>query len=122
MSDLTSSINLYDSEIDTIHRIIEALRRRASGPVSYQAFQDEVIQRFHDAGFKADVRWYETDQEGVLMPEIQIMDRIDPNFVWDPDRQVHEVTGDLLNLGEGGVISSKDAMAQVRATEQQHKH
>lgn len=118
MSDLTSSINLYDSEIDTIHRIVETLRRRAEGPVSYQAFQDEVIQRFHDAGFKVDVRWYETDQKGVLMPEIQIMDRVDPNFVWDPDRQVHEVTGDLLNLGEGGVISSKDAMAQGR----EHKH
>ena len=106
MTDLTASINLYDSEVNTIHQVVEVLRRRAEGRRNYQQFQDEVIERFHDAGFVADVRWYETDQEGVLMPEIQITDRVDKNFQWDPNQQVSEVTNDLLGLGEGGVIKS----------------
>lgn len=106
MSDLTKSINVYDSEVNEIHRVVEALRRRAESPVSYQAWQDEAIARFHDIGFEVDVRWWSTDVEGMLIPEINIKDRVDKNFVWDPDRQVHEVTGDLLDLGEGGVIKS----------------
>jgi hypothetical protein len=106
MTDLTKSINVYDSEINEIHRVLEILRRKAESPQSYQAFQDEVIERFHDIGFVVDVRWYDTNVEGVLLPEINIQDRVDKNFLWDPNQQVHEVTGDLLSLGDGGVIKS----------------
>jgi hypothetical protein len=106
VTDLTASINLYDSEIDTIHRVVEILRQRSESRRNYQEFQDEVKARFHDAGFVVDVVWYETNVEGVLMPEIVIKDRVDTGFQWDPNQQVHEVTSDLLNLGEGGVIKS----------------
>lgn len=106
MTELTASINLYDSEIDEIHKVVEILRIRSQSRRNYQEFQDEVIDRFHKAGFVADVRWYETNVEGVLMPEIQITDRVDKGFQWDPNQQVHEVTSDLLSLGEGGVIKS----------------
>lgn len=119
MGDLTSTINLYDSEVDEIHKIIEILRRRAEGRRNYQEFQDEVIARFHDAGFVADVRWYDSNVEGVLIPEIQITDRVNKDFKFDPNQQVHEVTNDLLSLGEGGVIKSSAAMDQMA---KEHKH
>ena len=121
MSDLTKSINVYDSEINQIHHILETLRRKAETPRSYQEFQDEVIARFYDIGFVVDVRWYDTNVEGVLMPEINIQDRVDKSFVFDQDQQVHEVVGDLLNLGQGGVIKSSDALSAM-AKEHHHKH
>lgn len=103
--DVTKSLSVHDSEILKIERILNAMRIKAQSAVNYQAFQDEIIERFADIGFDVDVRWYETNVERVLMPEINIKGRVEPK-VFDSDQQVHEVTNDLLGLGDGGVIKT----------------
>jgi len=97
---------IYDSEIDKIHRLLEDLRRKAETPQNLQAFQDEIKERFADLGFVVTVKWWESNVQGVSIPEIEITGRTDPNFVFDQNQQVHEVTNDRLGIGEGGVIKS----------------
>lgn len=108
--DVTKTIDVYDSEIADIQRVLEALRARAAHRVNYDAFQREAIERFADIGFKVDVRWYETDVEGVLQPEVNIVGRTESGHVFDRDRQVHEVVNDYLGLGEGGVVKVDKGM------------
>lgn len=113
-----SAYEIYDHEIDKIHRTLEALRIKAQSPQNYQAFQDEIKERFADLGFVVTVKWWETNVEGVLQPEIEITGRTESGFVFDRDQQTHEVTNDLLDLGTGGVIKSSEGMAKI----EQHKH
>jgi hypothetical protein len=104
-------MDVHDSEINEIHKILQILRKRAAISHSYQSFQDEIIDRFARIGFVVDVRWYETDQADVKMPEINISGRTDPDYVFDRDKQTHEVTSDLLDIGGGGVIKVDKGMA-----------
>lgn len=101
-----SAYEIYDHEINQIHHLLEALRRKAETPQDYQAFQDEIKERFADIGFVVDVKWWETNVEGVKRPDIEITGRTDSGFNFDRDQQVHEVTNDLLGLGVSGVIKS----------------
>lgn len=101
---LTSRVEIHDSEVIEIERIVKILNDKAhSGRLDYDAFQREIKDRFHTLGFIVDVKWYTTNVDGVLVPEIDIQDRTERRQ-FDHDRQVHEVTNDLLELGEGGVI------------------
>lgn len=111
--DLTKTMDVHDSEINEIHKVLTILRRRSESARNYASFQDEIIERFAEIGFKVDVRWYDTDVEGVLIPEINITDRVEKNFVFDRDKQVNEVTNDLLGLGEGGVLKVDADMARA---------
>jgi hypothetical protein len=109
--DLTKTMDVHDSEINLIHQVLTILRERAAKSHNYDSFQAEIIDRFARIGFVVDVRWYETNQPGVLMPEINISGRTDDHFVFDRDRQTKEVTNDVLGLGEGGVLKvDKDIM------------
>lgn len=105
-------IELYDSEVLTIEEILAALARRAEGRRDRDAFDREIKERFADAGFAVAVNWYHVaDRAGqevpdVYMPEITINDRVQKGVPFDHDRQVHEVTNDLLELDEGGVIKT----------------
>jgi hypothetical protein len=109
--DLTKTMDVHDSEVNEIHKVLEILRQRATSTHNYDAFQREIIDRFARIGFVVDVRWYETDQPGVLIPEINISARTEADFVFDRDKQTSEVTSDLLGLGEGGVLKvDKDMM------------
>jgi len=109
--DVTKTLDVHDSEVNEIHRVLDILRRRSTSARNYDDFQREIIERFAEIGFVVDVRWYETDQPGTLIPDINISARTEKNFVFDRDRQSHEVVNDLLGLGEGGVIKvDKDTM------------
>lgn len=111
--DLTKTMDVHDSEINMIHEILGVLRRRSASVRNYDDFQREIIDRFERIGFVVDVRWYETDVPGVLMPEINISNRTEKGYVFDRDKQVAEVTGDLLGLGEGGTISVDKEMMKA---------
>lgn len=101
-----STLDIYDSEIAEIERVSNILKVRARQPRNYDDFQREIKERFAEIGFVVDVKWWETNVEGVMMPEIEIIGRVDKSHVFDRDRMVHEVTNDLLDLGEGGVIKT----------------
>lgn len=103
---MSSNIEIMDSEIIRIEAVLKKLNeKQGKGGVNQEAFRKEIIERFAEAGFKVDVKWYTTNVEGVYMPEIDIIDRIEGEF--DPDQMVHEVTNDLLGLGEGGVLKTQ---------------
>lgn len=123
--DLTHGIDLYDSEVIAIGGVIERLRTRASKSVHYDTFQKEIKDRFADIGLVVDVLWYETDQADVKMPEIVIKARTE-SHTFDRDRMVHEVTNDILGLGEGGVIKTDkgqvESMIDGSYRGQAHQH
>ena len=118
---LTANVEVYDSEINEIHKIVEVLRNRSQGAVDYARFTEEIRDRFAGIGFIVSVNWYDTNVEGVLIPEIVIKDRTERGHGFDHDKQVHEVTNDLLGLGEGGVIKS-DPEQFAKPSHQGHQH
>lgn len=113
-------IELYDSEVVTIEAILNTLNIRRAGRREFEAFDREIKERLAEAGFKASVNWWTVaDSDGTVIPDrydpvVTIDGRIAPDggtldagaFEFDHDRQVHEVTHDLLELGEGGVIKT----------------
>lgn len=112
MTTAAPEIELYDSDVKKIMAIQLALQERYQGSMrSYTAFEHEARERFAEAGLLIEVNWYTYEvsgqpQEG-LMPEIKITGRTPGAFVFDHDRQVHEVTHNLLRIpGEEGVIKT----------------
>lgn len=133
---VTSQVSLYDTEIIAIEKILEKLneRRGKTSRMSYEAFTDEVKNRFHEIGLVVSVLWYEAGAEqpdgtlkkieGTLIPEILIKTRTDAKtFAFDHERMQHEVQSDILQLGTGGKLklTAEDAR-KILETEKGHKH
>jgi hypothetical protein len=110
MSDLTSMIELNDSDILRIESVVKILNDRQGKVLNMDAFRRESEERFADAGFRVTVKCYTTNQEGLYAFDIEINDRLEGQF--DPDQMVHEATNDVLELGTGGVIKSAPLLAQ----------
>jgi len=105
MSSLSSQIDLNDSDILTIERVVLKLSEKQSRIVSLEGFRQEIIERFADEGFKVGVNVFEDlSQKGLYAFEIEIQDRLEGEF--DPDRQVYEATADILGLGTQGVTNA----------------
>lgn len=133
---VTSQVNLYDSEIIAVEKVLEKLneRRTRTARMSYEAFTEEARNRFAEIGLVVSVLWYEagTPQadgslkklEGVLIPEILIKARTNAKtFEFDHDRMAHEVQSDLLQLGTGGKIKITASEArEIIAGAKAHKH
>jgi hypothetical protein len=118
---------LLDSEILEIEKVMEAIRLRAERSVEYDAFQREIKERFIRIGFIVDVAWYtagrpdNTLEPGLLIPEITLQRRVEKK-VFDYDQQVAEVTGDILDLGQKGVIKTNDGLREKMMEAKNHKH
>lgn len=99
-------VDLYDSEVEKVGKLLGYFNDLAqSTRISYQDFTDRVKDKFAELGLDADVVWWETQVPGVLIPEIQVKGRLDPNFQWDPERMSREVITDVLGTGEAGAIN-----------------
>lgn len=132
---VSSEVNLYDSEIIKVESVLDKLneRRHKTARVNYEAYTDEVKNRFHEIGLVASVLWYEAGAEqpdgslkkieGVLIPEIVIKARTDKKFQFDHDKMAHEVQSDILQLGTGGKVklTAEDAR-KILETAKGHKH
>ena len=108
-------IEIYDHEIDEVSKVLATLQQRAKeGSRNYGDFEREIRDRFAEIGFVVSVTWHsyaigKIVQTGSAMPEVTITSRTDPSFQWDPDRQVHEVTANILEIpGQEGVIKTDD--------------
>lgn len=103
---LTANCEIHDSEILAIEEVLLRLRERAdSGGMDLGLFDQEIQERFAAIGFVTTVNWFYTNVEGVKIPEIVITDRTEKKD-FDYDQQVAEVTRDILDLGQKGVIAS----------------
>lgn len=106
-------IDVYDHEVDELIRVQHVLEQRAHDRMrNYGDFEREIKERFAEIGFVVDVNWFSYAVNGEVqamsaMPEVSVVGRTDPSFVFDQDRQVHEVTSNLLGLsGDQGVIDT----------------
>ncbi len=102
-------IDLYDSEILAAEKVLEALNEKSGKAVPLEAFRKEIIGRFEEIGLVVDPKvWTSALGEGIFEFEIEIQGRTEPR-AFDYDRQVHEVTNDILDLlpnQDKGVIKS----------------
>lgn len=103
-NEVSSKIELLDSEILRLEKVVEALQELQEKPLNLEAFRKDAIERFADAGFRVTALVYDTNITGVYAFDFQIEERLQGEF--DPDRMVREVTDDILELGTGGVIKS----------------
>lgn len=111
-------IDLYDSEILAAEKVLEALNEKRAKVVNLQGFQEEIVGRFEEIGLKVEPKVWATDQDGLFAFDIEIQGRCEPH-AFDYDRQVHEVTSDILDLLPGqdkGVIKSGKLGEQAKHT------
>lgn len=97
MSDLTSEIELLDSEVLQVEGVLKALQEKQRKRVPLEDFRKEAIERFAGIGLKLEVKVFETNQEGVFAFDFIIVDRMEP-VEFDRERQAHEVVNDLLGI------------------------
>jgi hypothetical protein len=119
-------IEVYDSEILEIEAVVETLKQRSEDGrrLDRGQFDREIIDRFAKIGFEVTTQWFHTDLEDVKMPEVTIVGRLGSRQSdFDHDQMAHEVTSDVLGLGQGGVIkTTTDDTGKIKAVEQGHKH
>lgn len=134
-SSLTSAIDLMDAEIPHVEEIVNKLNeKQGKGGIDLEAFRKECIERFGQdwkgpdgkdwPGFVINVKVYDTNEENVYWFELEIERRTwEPEGgLFDPDRQVHDVTGDALGLGEGGVIKTEGGLFVPGGHNHEHGH
>lgn len=103
-------LDVYDHEVDALMRVQQRLTDKARyHRVNFLDFQREIEEAFAEVGFTVHVNWHRfaidgQEQDGA-MPEVTVTGRVAPH-VFDKDRQVHEVTRDILGLGDEGVIKA----------------
>lgn len=105
-------LDVYDSDVEQIFTVLARLQDRARyRRHNYLDFQREIEEAFAGIGFTVHVNWHRfeiggREQDGA-MPEVTVTGRTDQDFVFDKDRQVSEVTRNVLDLpGEAGVIKT----------------
>jgi hypothetical protein len=117
------AIELYDSDILVVEKVLNIIKERAEQRShDYDAFDREIKERFYDAGYIVDVKWWSTDQKDLYAPDIEIIGRVDKQGEFDHDKMGHEVVNDILELGTKGKIAvTSEMMKQVKETEDAHK-
>lgn len=106
-SELTSQIEINDSDVLKIEPVLQVLNSRQGKRTDLESFRKEIMERFGAIGFGVDVKVFEAETHGhemIYVFKIEIQKRLSGQF--DPDQQVAEVTKDILDLGTGGVIST----------------
>lgn len=119
MSELSTLIELNDSDLLRIEKAVIAINDKQRRVVNLEAFRKEIVERFGLEGFKVNVKTYTTSQDGLYAFDIEIVERLEGQF--DPDKMVYEATNDVLDLGEGGVINSK-GLITPSGVKHNHKH
>ena len=100
---IESLIDLYDSEILQVEKVVMKLNEKQGQTLPLESFRKEIIERFAEIGLVVSVAVYDTTVDGVNPLDgvysfvAQIEGRTD-KLDWDPDRQVHEVRTDILDL------------------------
>lgn len=117
-------IDIYDSDIIKIDEgpMKWMVSKQGTG-MDLESFRRGAVEQFAEVGFHANVKTYETSEAGTYQFEVEILGRVDPKFVFDNDRMVHEVTHNILDEPgvEKGFIKSPMG-AEAAAARYKHKH
>lgn len=126
-------LDVYDHEVEAIIglqvRITTAWQDRllTCPPLAWATtiarFEHEVAEQFAEIGFVASVEMMANpDLGGMMCPTIQVTGRTEA-IDFDPDRQVHEVTHDLLGLGEEhSAVIDTSKMTPEQMAKARHHH
>lgn len=90
-------IDLYDSEILAAENVLNKLHEKQRSVTNLEAFRKEIVERFAEIGLDVFAKIYETTEEGLFAFEVEIRGRTE-GIDWDPDKQVHQVREDILDL------------------------
>lgn len=121
-------LDVLDSEVEQIFGVMARLQDRARfRKHNYNDFEREIRESFAEIGFTVNVSWYEFESGGAkqegAMPEVTVTGRTDPGYAFDPDRQVHEVTSNILDIpGGGGVIKTDPSAVKQLLGRNGHGH
>jgi hypothetical protein len=121
-------LDLYDHDVEAILQLQMRLNDRARyRRHNYNDFDREIREAFAEIGFTVEVNWHEfavggQKQDGA-MPEVTVTGRTE-RHIYDKDRQVHEVTNNILGIpGEDGVIKTDpDTFKNFREGNGGHGH
>jgi hypothetical protein len=122
-SEITSAIELHDSDILAIERGPYAWAQDQYGKsLNIHQFTEDLKEKFAQIGFGVDVQVWDTNQPGAYRFQVEIQRRLSGEF--DPNQQVHEVVNDILHLGTGGWINTGEAMKEHerRRRDEGHRH
>jgi hypothetical protein len=102
-------IDLNDSDLERIEKVYNWMKIQQQTRRNIDQFTQDATEKFASEGFKVDVHVKETNQEGVYGFEVEIQGRTFGTF--DPDKQVWEVTNNILELPgqEKGFIKTDGA-------------
>jgi hypothetical protein len=123
---ISSSIDLNDSEILRLEKgPLAWARLRQGNSLPIDGFVKSLTEQINECGFTVEVKVFDTEQHGVYAFEAEINGRT-AGSLFDPDRQVHEVVNNLLELPgqDKGFIPSKDGISKLlnRDTDPKKKH
>ena len=91
-------LDLYDDEILAAEKVLEALGKKQRTSQPLEAFRKEIVERFAEIGLDVFAKVYGTNQEGVYAFEVEIRGRTVELKQYDFDKQVHQVTNDILDI------------------------
>jgi hypothetical protein len=117
--------DINDSEILAIEKGPWAyMRSKQKNRMELEDFRRTVIDKFAEIGFKADVVAYTSNVPDVYIFEVVVRERLRGDF--DPDRQVHEVVNNILELPDQneGWIDTDAALKQAEQhmRDSPHRH
>lgn len=115
--EVNSTIDLYDHEIPLIEGVLDRLNAnvgKVHDNVTEEAlrFKGEIEERFAEIGLLVGVMMVPEQVDArIISPHITINGRME-DHEFDHDRQVHEVTNDILGIAPdgGGVIKTKSGL------------
>lgn len=110
---------LLDSEVLKIGTVMAELQKKRHRAVNIEGFRKEAIERFAEAGFEINFMIHD-GMDGQLIPEIEIVGRTEDKK-FDFDQMVREVTADIANTGQSGVINTKGGFSGL-ILPGSHKH
>lgn len=119
--EVDSNIELHDSDIIAMEYGPLAWAQQQSGRMlDIDRFTKDVAEQFERIGFQVEVQVWDTNERGVWAFKVLIEKRIGEAF--DPDRQVHEVVSNLLEIpGEGGTIDTGKAMLEMERRQKEKR-
>lgn len=122
---VTSHVELYDSDLLAIERgPLAYMQSRQFSRMNLEEFRVATKEKFEDIGFRVNVKCYDTDVSDTYAFDVEILEKLEKR-AFDFDRQVHEVTRNILELPdqEGGFIKTDASMMQMLKNEREHgKH
>lgn len=109
--DISSSIELYDSDVNVIKRVAQRLSEKVGTNQPLEAFANEIVGRFREAGYETEVICHEVYEDEAQERvshytfAVQIEGRVEAESEYDHDRQRHEVRSNVK--GEKGRDSTQ---------------